>query len=313
MKVAYVGNFGPEWSTENDVRLAFEHLGHEVVMLQENRTPPSVLMEVAVGSGLLLWTGTEGFWPDLDSALDVFQECALRGILTATLHLDVFWGTGRGARRWWSEPMFHTAHLFTADGDHQAEWEALGKRHTWLPPGVRHAAVEPGVPQPEYECDVAFVGSNGHGYHEDVWPYRRQVVDELRAMCRRRGWVFRNPGGDDPKVDRGRMNDFYASATVTVGDSLCLARSESRYWSDRAYEAPGRGGFLIMPAIDQLVLDYDGYLPVYPWGDFDALEQLVARFLHDDHQRETVRRSCHKIAAERHTYVNRVTELLHAL
>jgi hypothetical protein len=39
MKIGYIGNFEPEWSTENDVRKAFEHLGHEVVKLQEDKTP----------------------------------------------------------------------------------------------------------------------------------------------------------------------------------------------------------------------------------------------------------------------------------
>lgn len=313
MRVVYVGNFEPEWSTENDVRLAFEALGHDVVQQQENRLRADHLREVALESDLLLWTGT---WPDaidLAQALDIFHACATAGIPTATLHLDVFWSTGRGGRRWWREPMFHTAHLFTADGDHQAEWERLGKRHTWLPPGVRHTAAHPGTARDPWRCDVAFVGSDGHGYHEDVWPYRRLLVDALEAMCERRGWSFLNPGGRQPKVDRGSMNDFYASATVTVGDSLCIRRRASRYWSDRAYEAPGRNGFLIMPMIDALVMDYDGVLPTYDWGDFDDLERTIEAFLDDADEREHRRDVCHEIASNRHTYVQRVESLLDAL
>lgn len=310
MRIAYVGNFGPAHSTENDVRLAFEHLGHEVVCLQENKITPDQLRDEALSSDLLLWTCT---WDDavpLDAALDVFHACADRGIPTATYHLDVFWGPSRGGRRWWRSPMFHTGHLFTADGDHQDEWQRLGKRHTWLPPGVRHTEAREGTARPEFACDVAFVGSNGHGYHEDIWPYRREVVDAVRAMCERNGWSFRNPGGDTDKVNREHMRDFYASATVTVGDSLCPLKETSHYWSDRAYEAPGRGGFLIMPRIDALVMDYDGLLPTYEWGDFDGLERTVREYLEDDTGRERVRTECHEIAVERHTYVNRMTELL---
>jgi hypothetical protein len=33
-----VGNVDPEFSTENDVRKAFDHLGQEVIRPQENRT-----------------------------------------------------------------------------------------------------------------------------------------------------------------------------------------------------------------------------------------------------------------------------------
>ena len=310
LRIAYVGNFGPEWSTENDVRLAFEHLGHEVVRLQENAVSVEQLREAALDADLLLWTGTWGDAFELTDVLDLFHDCAKAGIPTATLHLDTFWVTGRGGRKWWREPMFHTAYLFTADGDHQAEWKALGKNHHWLRPGVRHSATTPGVFREEFACDVAFVGSNGVGYHEDVWPYRRQLVDELRAMCARNGWRFRNPGGDEPKVDRGAMNDFYASAKVTVGDSLCPLRERSRYWSDRAYEAPGRGGFLIMPELPELAQDYDGLLPTYPWGKWQHLEFMIGEALDDTGITHRTRLKCHAIAAERHTYVNRVQELL---
>ena len=37
MRVAYIGNFEPEYSTENDVRKAFEKLGHQVIKRQENQ------------------------------------------------------------------------------------------------------------------------------------------------------------------------------------------------------------------------------------------------------------------------------------
>ena len=89
----------------------------------------------------------------------------------------------------------------------------------------------------EYACDVAFVGSNGEGYHTDVWTYRKELVDYIRLMCQRHGWSFKNPGGDEPKIARGeQMNDFYASAKVTIGDSLCLKKENSHYWSDRVDE-----------------------------------------------------------------------------
>lgn len=311
MRVAYVGNFDPEWSTENDVRLAFEHLGHEVVKLQENKLDARRLREAALESDLLLWTST---WHHvgLEDAMDVFHACAKAGIPTATYHLDTFWVTERGGRKWWREAMFHTAHVFTADGDHQDEWAALGVNHHWLRPGLRHTATTPGTARDEYACDVAFVGSNGRGYHEDIWPYRRELVDELRAMCTRNGWSFRNPGGDEDKVPRGRMNDAYASMKVTVGDSLCPMRDKSHYWSDRAYEAPGRGGLLVMPRIDELVADYEGLLPTYEWGDWGSLEWQVATLLDPSMNEGSVAeaRACHTIAAERHTYVNRMAELL---
>lgn len=307
MRIAYIGNFEPEYSTENDVRKAFEYLGHEVLALQENK-PFSFDVE---NIDFILITST---WDDafpLTEWLKIVRACALRGVPTATLHLDTFWGTSRGGRQWWLNPMFHTAYIFTADGDYEKEWKLFGKNHIWLPPAVRHDAAHFGKYREEYACDVAFVGSNGVGYHEDVWGYRKELVDKLREMCKRNGWSFRNPGGDDPKISRGEgMNDFYASAKVTVGDSLCLKKEDSKYWSDRVPEATGRGGFLIMPRIKALE---EWMIPQYDWGDWEHLEYLVKRYLTDPDAQTFRKRAIEtnlEITAKHHTYVNRVQTIL---
>lgn len=311
MRVAYIGNFEPEFSTENDVRKAFEHLGHEVVQVQENQYRQLKPQLLRYDYDLLLITGT---WDDaipLPEWLDIMHECAVRGIPTATLHLDTFWGKSRGGRKWWLAPMFHTAYIFTADGDYQDEWKAYGKNHIWLPPAVRHDAAHFGKFREEYACDVAFVGSNGVGYHEDVWSYRRELVDNLRAMCQRNGWSFKNPGGDDPKISRGEdMNDFYASAKVTVGDSLCLKKEASHYWSDRVPEATGRGGLLIMPRIKAIQEVWKDCLPMYKWGDFTQLESQIKTYLNDDGWRKDMQDKAQAITAKNHTYVNRVQTIL---
>jgi hypothetical protein len=106
------------------------------------------------------------------------------------------------------------------------------------------------------------------------------------------------------------MNDFYASAKVTVGDSLCLDREKTRYCSDRAYEAPGRGGLLIMPQLDFLDEDYAGHLPMYPWGDWDDFERKIRHYLMNDADNQAVREETQAIVRDGHTYVSRVQELL---
>lgn len=310
LTIAYIGNFSSEWTTENDVRKAFEHLGHRVVKLQENRTRLATIYHEAMNSDLLLITST---WDDaipLDKWLDLLKDMAQDGKPTATLHLDTFWGKRRGGRKWWLNPMFHTAYIFTADGDYQKEWKLYGKNHIWLPPAVRHDAAHFGTFRQEYACDVAFVGSNGVGYHEDVWPYRKELVQALTEMCRRNGWTFKNPGGDDPKISRGEdMNDFYASAKVTVGDSLCLKRDKSQYWSDRVPEATGRGGFLIMPYIEEL--NTQGWkIPSYAWGDYDGLGSQIKYYLAESLERDNNRIANQLVTASNHTYVNRVQTIL---
>lgn len=313
-QVAYVGNFGPKYSTENDVREAFEELDWDLILLQEDQASFETISRVALQSDLLLWTST---WDDrfrLDDILDLRYQLVNKGIPSATLHLDTFWPTKRESRRWWANPMFQMEYVFTADGDWDGNWQALGVNHHWLPPAIRRSACGLGRYRPGYfERDVALVGSNGRGYHEDVWTYRRELVDHLVEMCERRGWRFLNPGGFDPKIERsGELNDFYATARVCVGDSLCVKREKARYWSDRVPETLGRGGRLIMPQIDALREQWaEELLPMYDWGDWGQLEKLI--------ELELVRperpvidhkiRACQKVIQE-HTYVQRVETIL---
>lgn len=309
MRVAYIGNFEPEYSTENDVRKAFEYLGHEVIPIQENSFP---LRELSKHSyDFLLITSTWDDAIDLDSWISLVKYLVEKEIPTATLHLDTFWGKSRGGRKWWLNPMFYTANIFTADGDYDKEWKLFGKNHTWLPPAVRHDAAHLGKFRKEYAYDVGFAGSNGEGYHEDVWPYRKELLFHLREMCKRNGWSFHNPGGDHPKVDRGEdMNDWYASVKVTVGDSLCLLREKSQYWSDRVPEATGRGGFLIMPEITALREMYNYRLPSYVWNDWQDLEANIRVALENPVEAEAIKKDCQEITAKDHTYVNRVQTIL---
>lgn len=316
LRISYVGNFSSEYTTENDVRKAIEELGHECVVLQEgdasnpNKASWDKVKTETLKSDMLLWTGTWGDAYPLQDVLDLVHECAVRDIPTATLHLDTFWSTGRAGRKWWLEPMFHMGYLFTADGDYTDKWELLGKNHIWLKPAVRHDAVKWGEVRKDFECDVAFVGSNGQGYHEDVWGYRKQLVDFLRETCKKNGWSFKNIGGDLPKVERSDdMNDFYASAKVTVGDSLCLKKEKAHYWSDRVPEATGRGGFLIMPHIEMLKVDWN-LLPTYNWGDFEQLEEMIKHYLEHEDERHAIQLTNFNITKEEHTYVNRVQTIL---
>lgn len=311
MRVAYIGNFEPEWSTENDVRKAFEHLGWQVVTLQEQKVSTSEIRDVAMQSDLVLITST---WDDvlpLGEMVAIFRDCAKYGIPTATLHLDIFWETGRDGRQWWLNPMMFTRYVFTADGTHEEDWKRLGIDHQWLRPAIRHDAAHFGKEREEYKCDVGFLGSNGEGYHEDVWPYRKELVDKLREMCDRNGWSWKNPGGDEAKIERSEdRNDFYASAKVTVGDSLCLQKEKTLYCSDRVYEATGCGGLLIMPQLDFVHKDFEGKLPMYDWGDFEGLESLVKRLLEDQELNQQVREATQKITADKHTYIQRVEQLI---
>lgn len=312
MKILYIGNFGPEFSTENEIRKALQSLNHDVICAQENSTSIELLSKLSEDIDLLLITGTWDSFGHEDFRSFIYQ-LANKGIPSATLHLDTFWPTKRDGRKWWLENMFQTSYIFTADGDWDDKWKLLGKNHIWLTPAVSHESVGLGKFTPEYSCDVAFVGSNGQGYHEEVWPYRKKLVDWLRQFCKDNNLRFKNPGGDEPKVERGQdLNNFYASAKVIVGDSLCVKEKQARYWSDRVPETTGRGGFLIMPEITELKKLYPE-MPTYKWHNFDSLADKIKYYLENEDEREKNKLINYQTTKVLHTYQNRVQEIIRVI
>src|SRR5215211_185489 len=143
MRVAYVGNHEPEFSTEQDVAKAFRALGHEVVELQENRSTWQQVRDAAFNSDLLFITGTWDEAQPLPQTLDTLRQCAMRGIPTATLHLDVFSGvTGVSANGGYircSSPAMCSRPMAVIK-----DWARLGVDPRWLRPAVRHDAVHKG-------------------------------------------------------------------------------------------------------------------------------------------------------------------------
>ena len=300
--ITIVGFTGWQWNAEADWKDAFEAHGFNVIFLDE-LSPEKVIRQAARRSELLLWVSSRL------NHTKPFMKSLSRHCVTVGWHADLFWGVNRPI--WKRSAMWAAAVVFTADGGHDAEWEKMGVNHSWLLPGVRKRWTQTEARlRASDRCDVAFIGSNGGNYHKE-WSYRAELVAQLREMCDRNGWRFRNPGGDTRRVERNRrMNDFYRSAKVTVGDSLCLDRESSLYWSDRVYEATGRGGLLIMPEIAALRTQSENRLPMYRWGDWNGLEGQIGAFLSDSEANSAVRSSCREWTAQNHTYNNRVAQLL---
>lgn len=330
--VTYIGNFGAEHSTENDVRRAFEHLGWSVRWVEERdflaqldggRRARSPFLDLATSSDLVLHTMTQGSYGDLSWLWDA---CRGAKVPTASIHLDLFYGLSSpkdsGPQRCdlpAVHPMFRCDHVFTADGGHDLEFERDGVNHHWLPPGVRHDHAKRIRPSHDvhvdprwYGIEVAFVGSRG--YHPE-WPHRPELVDRLREWY---GPRFAHVGGGADADLHGatggamrglELNAFYDTVPVIVGD-YCFARWDSRYWSDRWPETWGRGGFLLYPRtapLDDLV----GYnAPCWEVGEWDQLHQRIDYFLTHPEIREGVTAMVQPDVAANHTYVNRVTTML---
>jgi hypothetical protein len=318
LRIAYVGNFQPEHSTENHVRQAAERVGHTVIELQENtagtwdllRTEPEQL-----GADLLLWTRTGWDWPAMTGwsweqatqyQADALDALRAAGVPSVGFHLDRWWGLDREAQVY-DEPFFGCDLVCTADGGHQAEWEAADVNHHWLPPGVLLAECERQPSANAHAEPIVWVGS-WQRYHAEWLPYRRELVQGLRRRYRRQFGIYPRRG----QGLRGeKLTDLYAATKVVVGDS-CLAGGATHYWSDRIPETLGRGGLLLHPEVEGLDEHYTPgeHLLTYELGDWDGLHRLIDWVLANPEQADVIRREGRHHVMAHHTYEVRVQQLV---
>lgn len=327
LHIAYVGNFGPEHSTENHVAQALLNNGHEVTRCQENwvaidgsgRTAFDLLAADLEGTwpggsppDVLLWTRTGWDWHGLGTTTEhahqaqrhLLDVAAGEGIPTVGFHLDRWWGLNREGQVA-EEPYFRCALMVTADGGHDDQWLDAGVEHVWLPPGVsRDEALRDGQRRPDLTVQVGFVGSY-RTYHKEWLHHRRAMVGKLQRHYGRKFRVWE--GGM-----RGQdLADLYASVDVLVGDS-CLAGGATRYWSDRIPETLGRGGFLIHPEVDGLAEHFTAgeHLLTFPLADHEAMLGAVRWALSHPEERAKIAAAGREHVLAHHTYEVRMDELV---
>lgn len=314
LTVAFIGNFEPEFSTENEYRDAWERAGHLVVPYQEGdvgrlaalvehlqSTDPPDLVQWTRTGGLAARVGNERLW-------EMLRIAGRHSVPVVGVHLDIWWGFER-EREIPTDPYFRGVDLLmTADGGNQDAWESVNVNHRWLLPAISERWLGVGTPQQKYRSKIAFTGSWQGGYHPEA-THRHELVD----------WLARTYGDDVrfwPKrgqhAIRGReLNDLYASVDVVVGDSAVLP-GKSHYCSDRIPETLGRGGLLLHPFVEGIQEVFESFW--WEQGDWSRLEHEIERIasfdIADDehHRRENVDH-----IAGAHTYSHRVREIVAAL
>jgi Glycosyl transferases group 1 len=296
LRISMLGNFGPPHSTENDLLWTLRDMGHTVIPFQENQDTAEEIVSGSSGANLFLWIHTHG-WDRIDFEKMIFGLWG-KGVLTASFHLDRYWGLNKLDRREdriGSHWFWKTEHVFTADGGNQSLFEARGVRHRWLPPGVVKRDCYPGTPREELKVDVGFVGAEG--YHPE-YPFRGELIGFLRSVYGEKFRVFNGYRG-------AALNAVYASVRVVVGDS-CFGGSD-RYWSDRIPETIGRGGFLLHPATRGLTIP--GLVTFEP-ENLAELQDRIDYFLEWPEERDYLRRAAHVWVRENETYHQRMARLL---
>lgn len=306
-RIAFLGNFSVDFSSETHHKKSLEALGHEVIALQETQASSEEILSEALQSDMFVWVHTHGWQtPGIKKMNVVLFELKRRRIPTVTYHLDLWLGLSR-QRDLNTDPVYKDIqHFFTVDPD-MANWFNKNTMVTghYLPPGVYHeetVMAEPSI-KPNYKHDVIFVGSKR--YHPE-WPYRPRLITWLQANYKNR---FAHFGGDSMNgVVRGeRLNQLYADTKVVVGDSLVPNFTKAGYWSDRIYETIGRGGFIIHPYVKGLENEFEDrkHVVFYNFNDFGGLKHLIDYYLVHDEERERIRKQGFEHVKNHYTYMHR--------
>lgn len=313
MHVAYIGNFKPEFSTENEIYDAMSRLDWRVTEIQEGSGAIDRLLMLLQSSDrpdFILWTRTRDLADKWGHALQwkMLRMTDRAMVPVVGYHLDRFWGLKRNGReaQIWEEPYFQVDMLVTADGGHQEQWEEAHVNHRWLPPGVSERWCRPGEFREELASDIVFVGSWDGGYHRE-WRHRAELVAWLQRTYGDRVTFY--PKRGEHAVRGLALNDVYWSAKVVIGDS-CLAPKPdgspmTHYCSDRIPETLGRGGILAHPSVDGI--DDLFFHLRFPLGDWPELKEVIDEAV-----------ECHPVlnrlalidhVTEHHTYTVRMQQL----
>lgn len=280
-KVAFIGNFQVNYSTESHHAATWERLGWEVVRLQQQTTTTEAVLAACRGAQALQVTATHG-WPlggqiSPEAMLIRVREM---GIPSFSYHLDLYFGINQLDQRdtkigkHWS---WGVDRFYSTDGAHEAEYAARGVKHQWLLPAVVESGCYKGVFAPSLASDIGFVGSTG--YHPE-YPFRTQMVSNLKSHYGSRFRVYTG-------MREALLNSTYASIKVVVGDH-CFA-GMPRYCSDRLFETVGRGGFIIYPETQDVTNLIPG-LVTYKPQDLRDLYAKIDYFLDPAHEQERLER-----------------------
>ncbi|WP_280246171.1 glycosyltransferase [Nocardia abscessus] len=309
MRFVLYGNGEVPWCTEVHHKRSLEALGHEVLLLQENRETTDRVLEESLQADALIWVHTHSFKNPGSMSMDrVLRLLKLAGKPTIAVHLDLY----MGLRRWndyEDSAYMRVEHFFTVD-KLMAEWfnKNTDTKGHFLPAGVLEDECYISDQPSPHANDVIFVGSRS--YHPE-WPWRPKLIDWLRDTY---GQRFTHVGRDGQTgILRGDdLNRLYANSKVAVGDTLCLNFEYPFYASDRLFEAGGRGAFQAFPYItglDEWFTDGE-HLRFFKFGDLDGLKALIDYYLEHDDEREQIRRAGHEHVKAHHTYKHRWSEIL---
>lgn len=283
MRITFIANFGTSGYDEKHIAESFERLGHTVQRIHE-RGIAEQMIEAIDTPDLVLW-----FKLNNPEAIKIVEAC--KKYVTVCWVFDLYIGYPREYRL--QSPCFKADYVFSGDGGHQREFEALGINHHIVRQGIFED--ECFIKEGEQKLEVAFVGSDNPYYQE-----RSKIMDKLS-----RKYKFHWFGRANTNEVRGeKLNELFAISAIVVGDSVV----SPHYWSNRVVETLGRGGFLIHREVEGIKEAYPD-LVTYD-GSLEDLYQKIDYYLINSDEREAIRERNFTLVKNNYTMQHKCAELL---
>lgn len=320
LSILYVGNRsnlasdGKSFNTENHWALTLEKLGCKVDFVQENVLHPGTgeLVELAKGHDMFLFTRT---WDGYVSHNDL-REIENLGIPTVSVHLDAYALIARENMLGLDSPFWSTQYVFSPENSIQARkvFKERNINQFYLPPAVFEDECYIADPVEKFKHDIIFVGAGREYGHPEWKGYRTALMDFLEGTY---GDRFKHYGWPGPTIRGEELNQLYSSSKIAIGDSLNVNFTDSQYYSDRYFEAPGRGAFQIAPYIPGITDHFVDRkeIVLYAFSNWVQLKNLIDYYLDpaNDEEREAIRLAGHLRTKRDNTYTQRMQHILQTL
>jgi len=286
LKIIYLGNFNNPNSNfvEEDIKNAFEQLGHEVIAIPEKDI---ATLPKHKGDILLFHKAGVGKYISLDQWISMLNHITYKKVMWYFDPINLIQG-----REQFIETMAdYIEHGFLVD-------DTWRRRHKFknfysLKEGI--GTIYQGKIRKEFEYDVAFVG-NAYGYREDFIKFlSNEYGNKFRA--------FNN-------VFRQDLADLSVSAKVMVAPDY---PSNEFYWSSRFYLTLGLGGFLVHPDLYGLKEEFEEGRHFAGYKGPKELTATISYYLQNEKARKAIQAEGHKKCLEMATFKHRIEEMLNTI
>ena len=283
LKIIYLGHFDNLNSnnTEENIKDAFEQLGHEVIAVHEKDI---ATLPKYKGDVLLFHKAGVGKYIELERWVQMLNHITYKKVMWYLDPIDLV----KGRDQYIETMAEYIEYGFLVD-------DTWRRRHKFknlysLKEGL--GTVYKGEPKEQFKCDIAFAGS--------IYGDRENFISFLKFKYGDKFKVFNNAFNQD-------LADLCVSAKITVAPNF---PTNEFYWSSRIYLTLGLGGFLVHPDLYGLKEEFEEGKHFAGYKGLEELVQTIDYYLTNDEARKAIQVEGQKECLRTATFKHRVKQML---